>query len=97
MVRSTNFLLAQFMSQKTAAKSALGMCGDLPIEAKLAEADGLGREEIVARLTHEIGCLNSALPSASPALKKEMVLLVECLCAARQVVERSVSFRNAHD
>lgn len=85
------------MSVETVVKNMLGLCGDFPIEAKLAEGDGIGREEIMARLTHEIGCLNSALPNASPALKKEIVLLVECLRAARQVVERSVSFASVRN
>ncbi|CAB3796545.1 hypothetical protein [Paraburkholderia caffeinilytica] len=85
------------MAQKNAAKSTLGACVDLPLEARLAEAGGAGRDEISARLTHEIGCLNSALPGASPVLRNEMTLLVECLRAARQVVERSANFANASD
>jgi hypothetical protein len=83
------------MSPKAASKSTLGACADLPLETQLAEAGGAGREAIAARLTVEIGCLNVALASASPAVKKELTLLVECLRAARQVVERSVSFTHA--
>lgn len=85
------------MNRKTAAKSTLGSFGELPIEAKLKEGGKAGREEIVAQLTHEIGCLNEALPSASREVQKEMFLLVECLRAARQVVERSANFANARD
>ncbi|MFM0413502.1 hypothetical protein [Paraburkholderia aromaticivorans] len=85
------------MTQKDAARSTRGSFGELSLEEKLAQPGGTGREEIVARLTHEIGCLNSALPTASRELQKEMVLLVECLRAARQVVERSVSFANVRD
>jgi hypothetical protein len=85
------------MTQKDAARSTPGSFGELSIEERLAQPGGAGREEIVARLTHEIGCLNSALPTASRELQKEMVLLVECLRAARQVVERSVNFANARD
>jgi hypothetical protein len=85
------------MPPKTAAKSMLGACTDLPLEAQLAEAGGEGRTAIAARLSAEIGCMNSALPGASPVLKRELILLVECLRAARQVVERSASFKNACD
>jgi hypothetical protein len=83
------------MDKKTADKSLLGSCANLPIEDLLAEANGAGRAEIEAKLNVEIGCMNSALTTASPALKKELTLLVECLRAARQVVERSASFKNA--
>jgi hypothetical protein len=41
--------------------------------------------------------LNNVLLTASPDLKKELILLVECLRAARQVVERSVSFKSMRD
>ncbi|MEA3086438.1 MAG: hypothetical protein QOC89_4135 [Paraburkholderia sp.] len=85
------------MLEKTAGKSTLGACADLPLEAQLAETGGAGRESIVARLTTEIDAMNSALPGASPTVRKELILLVECLRAARQVVERSVSFTNARD
>ncbi|MGF6904812.1 hypothetical protein [Paraburkholderia sp. GAS348] len=85
------------MVKKNAGKSTLGSFTDLPIEAQLLEDDGAGREAIEARLTAEIGCLNNALLIASPALKKELILLVECLRAARQVVERSASFKIARD
>ncbi|MFM0204637.1 hypothetical protein PQR53_32895 [Paraburkholderia fungorum] len=85
------------MLEKTAGKSTLGACADLPLEARLAEAGGAGRESIVARLTTEIDAMNSALPGASSTVRRELILLVECLRAARQVVERSVSFTNARD
>lgn len=83
------------MPPKTAGKSTLGSFGDLPLEAQLAERDGAGRAAIVARLTEEIERLSDAVINASPALRKELILLVECLRAARQVVERSGSFVNA--
>ncbi|ASL42900.1 hypothetical protein bAD24_I05370 [Burkholderia sp. AD24] len=83
------------MPPKNAGKSTLGAFGDLPIEDQLAEGGGEGRAMIVARLTAEIDCLTDAMPNASLALRKELVLLVECLRAARQVVERSASFVNA--
>lgn len=85
------------MPPETAGKSTLGACADLPLEVQLAEAGGAGREAIAARLTVEIGCMNSALATASPTVQKELILLVECLRAARQVVERSASFTNARD
>lgn len=85
------------MTQNDADRSTQGSFGEISIEEMLAQPGGAGREEIVARLTHEIGCLNSALPTASRELQREMVLLVECLRAARQVVERSVNFANARD
>ncbi|WP_144110563.1 hypothetical protein [Paraburkholderia sp. BCC1886] len=85
------------MARTPAAKSTLGACADLPLEARLAEAGGAGREAIARQLTQEIGCLSSALPTTAPALRKEIVLLVECLRAARQVVERSANFTNASD
>jgi hypothetical protein len=85
------------MDKRIAGKSLLGRCADLPIEDRLAEAGGAGRKEIEARLTAEIGCMNNALLTASPGLKKELILLVECLRAARQVVERRASFTNARD
>jgi hypothetical protein len=85
------------MVKKNAGKSTLGALADLPIEAQFMEDDGAGREAIEARLTAEIGCLNNVLLTASPDLKKELILLVECLRAARQVVERSVSFKSTRD
>jgi hypothetical protein len=85
------------MPGKTAGKSTLGACADLPLEAQLAEAGGAGRASIAARLSAEIERMNSALPAALPAVRKELILLVECLRAARQVVERSASFTNARD
>lgn len=85
------------MPPKTAAKSTLGACADLPLDTQLAEDGGAGRERIAAHLSAEIGCMNSALSTASPAVQRELILLVECLRAARQVVERSVSFANARD
>ncbi|WP_236077379.1 hypothetical protein [Paraburkholderia domus] len=85
------------MPPKNASKSTLGACADLPLEAQLAEAGGAGREMIAARLTAEIGRINEALVTAAPTVKNELVLLVECLRAARQVVERSASFTNARD
>jgi hypothetical protein len=83
------------MDKKTASKSLLGRCADLPLEARLAQAGGAGRAEIEAQLSAEIGRMNDALLSATPTVKKELILLVECLRAARQVVERSASFTNA--
>ncbi len=83
------------MDRKTADRSLLGGCAALPIEKQLGEAGGAERAEIEAKLTVEIGCMSSALKTASPTLKKELTLLVECLRAARQVVERSASFKNA--
>jgi hypothetical protein len=85
------------MPPKNAGKSTLGACADLPLEAQLAEAGGAGRERIAARLTAEIGSIDTALATAAPAVKHELILLVECLRAARQVVERSASFTNARD
>ena len=85
------------MVKKSAGKSTLGEFVDLPIEAQLLEDDGAGRKAIEARLTAEIDRVNDALMTASPASKKELILLVECLRAARQVVERSVSFKIARD
>jgi hypothetical protein len=85
------------MPPKNANKSPLGAFADLPLDAQLAEPGGAGRATIEAQLTAEIGRLNDALASASPAAKKELILLVECLRAARQVVERSASFINARD
>jgi len=85
------------MDKKSVAKSMLGGCTDLPIEAQLAEGGGAGRATIEARLTAEIERVNDALLIATPVVKKELILLVECLRAARQVVERSVSFRNARN
>ncbi|PQV44279.1 hypothetical protein [Paraburkholderia sp. BL21I4N1] len=83
------------MPPTTAGKSTLGSFGDLPLEAQLAERGGAGRTVIVARLTAEIERLSDAVTNASPALRKELILLVECLRAARQVVERSASFVDA--
>jgi hypothetical protein len=85
------------MDRKTAGKSMLGTCADLPLEAQLAQGGGVGRTELEARLTDEIERINDAFMTASPALRKELTLLVECLRAARQVVERSASFKNARD
>jgi hypothetical protein len=85
------------MPQKNASKSALGACADLRLETQLAEDGGAGREMIAARLTAEIGRIGDALATAAPGVKNELVLLVECLRAARQVVERSASFINARD
>ncbi|MFM0335925.1 hypothetical protein [Paraburkholderia fungorum] len=85
------------MPPKNAGKSTLGACADLPLEAQLAEASGAGREMVAARLTAEIDNINAALAAAAPAVKNELILLVECLRAARQVVERSASFINARD
>lgn len=82
------------MPPKPAGKSTLGSFGDLPLEAQLAEGGGAGRTMIAARLTAEIDRLSDALASASPVERKEVRLLVECLRAARQVVERSASFVN---
>lgn len=83
------------MPPETASKSTLGACADLPLEAQLDEDGGAGRAAIAARLTDEIVAMSGALLTASPELKKELTLLVECLRAARQVVERSISFKNA--
>ncbi|ASV99891.1 hypothetical protein [Paraburkholderia aromaticivorans] len=80
------------MSQKTVTRSTLGSFGELPIEMRVAEAGG--REEIAARLTREIDDLTHALSTASAEVRKELVLLVECLRAARQVVERGANFAN---
>lgn len=85
------------MRPQTAGKSTLGSCGDLPLEAQLAEGGGAGRMEIAARLTAEMERLGAALANAPPDVCKEGMLLVECLRAARRVVERSVSFINARD
>lgn len=85
------------MPPRAAGKSTLGACADLPLEAQLAERDGTGRAQIAGRLSDEIDRMNEALASASPAGRKELILLVECLRAARQVVERSASFVNARD
>ncbi|WGS51079.1 hypothetical protein LFL96_06135 [Paraburkholderia sp. D15] len=83
------------MPPKAAGKSTLGSCGDLPLEAQLAEGGGAGRAAIVARLTEEMERLSAALANAPPDAHKEGMLLVECLRAARRVVERSASFVNA--
>jgi hypothetical protein len=85
------------MDKKPAGKSMLGACADLPLEARLAEAGGAGRAEVEAQLTAEIDRMNGALLTASPASKRELILLVECLRAARLVVQRSASFTNARD
>jgi hypothetical protein len=85
------------MRRKTVSKSTLGAIVDLPLEAQLAEAGGAGRAAIAAKLSVEIDRMNSALATASPVVQKELTLLVECLRAARQVVERSASFRNARN
>jgi hypothetical protein len=85
------------MPPKNAGKSTLGECADLPLEAQLAEAGGAGREMIATRLTAEIDRMSGALVTAVPTVKNELTLLVECLRAARQVVERSASFTNARD
>ena len=83
------------MPPKNAGKSTLGSCAHLPLEDQLA--DGGGREMIAARLTAEIDRMCAALVTAAPAVNNELALLVECLRAARQVVERSASFKNARD
>ncbi|WP_259461512.1 hypothetical protein [Paraburkholderia fungorum] len=85
------------MPQNNANKSTLGACADLRLEAQLAEGGGAGRELIAARLTAEISRVSDALVTAAPTVKNELVLLVECLRAARLVVERSASFTNARD
>lgn len=85
------------MPPEAAGKSTLGACADLPLEAELAEAGGAGRAALAARLTDEIGRVSHALSGAPPARQKELTLLVECLRAARHVVERSASFTNARD
>ena len=85
------------MLQKNVSRSTLGACAEIPLEAQLAEAGGAGRERIAARLTAEIARINDALVTAAPTVKNELILLVECLRAARQVVERSASFSNARD
>ncbi|ABE29849.1 hypothetical protein [Paraburkholderia xenovorans] len=78
------------MNPKTATRSTLGSFGELPIEERLAGAGG--REEIAAQLTREIDDLTHALSTSSAEVRKELVLLVECLRAARQVIERSANF-----
>jgi hypothetical protein len=84
------------MPPKNAGKSTLGACAHLPLEDQLADGCG-GREMIAARLTAEIDRMCAALVTAAPAVNNELALLVECLRAARQVVERSASFKNARD
>jgi len=85
------------MPPETAVKSTLGACADLLLEQRLAEGGGAGRAAIVAQPTDEIAALSQVLQSAAPALQRELILLVECLRAARQVVERSANFTNARD
>jgi hypothetical protein len=85
------------MPPRNASKSTFGACADLPLEAQLAETGGAGREMIATRLSAEIGRMSGALVTASPTVKHELTLLVECLRAARQVVERGASFINARD
>lgn len=82
------------MRPQAAGKSTLGSCADLPLEAQLAEGGGAGRAAIVARLTAEIEQLSAALANAPLDARNEGMLLVECLRAARRVVERSASFVN---
>ncbi|CAN7764862.1 hypothetical protein LJR034_007369 [Caballeronia sp. LjRoot34] len=85
------------MPPKNAGKSTFGACADLLIETQLAEAGGAGSKMIATRLTAEIDRMSGALVTAAPTVKNELTLLVECLRAARQVVERSASFTNARD
>ncbi|MDE1184504.1 hypothetical protein [Paraburkholderia sp.] len=85
------------MRREPAHKSTLGACADLPLEAQLAGPGSAGRDALLARLAAEIGCANDALATASPASKRELILLVECLRAARLVVQRSVGFTHARN
>ncbi|WP_144142598.1 hypothetical protein [Paraburkholderia sp. BCC1884] len=83
------------MPPQAAGEGALDASHEASLEARLAEGGAAGRAAIVARLGGEIEHLNRSWANASPDRRRELILLVECLRAARRVVERSASFVNA--
>ncbi|SAL26781.1 hypothetical protein AWB67_01101 [Caballeronia terrestris] len=80
-----------------AGRSTLGAFVVLPLEQQLN--DPAGRSAIAERLTRDFERMRRACLAAAQrgnyAEHRKLNLLVECLSAARRVVERSASFENA--
>jgi hypothetical protein len=84
--------------KKPADRSTFGAFVVLGLEEQLAAPDGTVRAEILERLECELERARAQVMASrcgTSTQQRDAFLFVECLSAARRVVERSSSFENA--